>query len=89
MSLIRVIPTLLLKGKGLLKLLILRKIIWEIPLTPSDFNDKEVDELVLLDIEASKEKKEPNYNWIYIVSESFMLWRWNYFNRTNKKKYLI
>jgi cyclase len=85
MSLIRVISTLLLKGKGLLKLLILRKIIWEIPLTPSDFNDKEVDELVLLDIEASKEKKEPNYNWIYIVSESFMLWRWNYFNRTNKK----
>jgi cyclase len=48
MSLIRVIPTLLLKGKGLVKTVNFKnQIIWEIPLTPSDFNDKEVDELVL------------------------------------------
>jgi cyclase len=75
MSLIRVIPTLLLKGKGLVKTVNFKN-----PNYLGDpinavriFNDKEVDELVLLDIEASKEKREPNYNWIKdIVSESFM-----------------
>lgn len=75
MSLIRVIPTLLLKGKGLVKTVNFKN-----PNYLGDpinavriFNEKEVDELVLLDIEASKEKKEPNYLWIKdIVSESFM-----------------
>jgi cyclase len=37
------------------------------------FNEKEVDELLILDIDCSKENKEPNYNLIEeIVSEAFM-----------------
>lgn len=37
------------------------------------FNDKEVDELILLDIDASREGQEPNYGQIAdIVSEAFM-----------------
>lgn len=75
MSLIRVIPTLLLRGKGLVKTVNFKN-----PNYLGDpinavriFNDKEVDELVLLDIGASKEKRDPNYTWIKdIVSESFM-----------------
>jgi cyclase len=36
-------------------------------------NEKEVDELLILDIDCSKEDKEPNYNIIEeIVSEAFM-----------------
>lgn len=37
------------------------------------FNEKEVDEIVILDITATKEKREPNYNKIEeIASEAFM-----------------
>lgn len=37
------------------------------------FNDKEVDEIILLDIRASLEKREPNYELIEeICSEAFM-----------------
>lgn len=37
------------------------------------FNEKEVDELVLCDIEASVHQRDPNYEWIKgIVSECFM-----------------
>jgi cyclase len=37
------------------------------------FNDKEVDELMVLDITASKDKKEPNYSLIeQFASECFM-----------------
>jgi cyclase len=58
MSLIRVIPTLLLKGKGLVKTVNFKNPNYlGDPTRRQDFNDKEVDELVLLDIEASKEKK--------------------------------
>ena len=75
MSLVRIIPTLLLKGKGLVKTVNFKN-----PNYLGDpinavriYNEKEVDELVILDIEASKEKREPNYRWIKdIVSESFM-----------------
>jgi cyclase len=75
MSLVRVIPTLLLKNKGLVKTVNFKN-----PNYLGDpinavriFNEKEVDELVLLDIIASNEKREPNYSWIKdIVSESFM-----------------
>jgi cyclase len=75
MSFVRVIPTLLLKGKGLVKTVNFKN-----PIYLGDpinavriFNEKEVDELVLLDIMASSEKREPNYSWIKdIVSESFM-----------------
>jgi cyclase len=52
----------LLKGKGLVKTVNFK--LFGRSHCRQDFNDKEVDELVLLDIEASKEKKEPNYNWI-------------------------
>lgn len=75
MSMIRVIPTLLLQGAGLVKTQNFKK-----PVYVGDpinavriFNEKEVDELVLLDIDASKENREPKYEWIKdIVSESFM-----------------
>lgn len=37
------------------------------------FNEKKVDELILLDIEASKRNKEPNYKLIYeMAGEAFM-----------------
>jgi cyclase len=37
------------------------------------FNEKEVDELIFLDIDASKENREPNYNYLReIASECFM-----------------
>jgi cyclase len=37
------------------------------------FNEKEIDELIILDIDCSKENKEPNYTLIEeIVSEAFM-----------------
>ncbi len=37
------------------------------------FNEKEVDELVLLDIDASRQGREPDYNLIKdVVSEAFM-----------------
>jgi cyclase len=75
MSLVRVIPTLLLKGEGLVKTSQFKN-----PIYIGDpinavriFNEKEVDELVLLDITATAEKREPKYSWIKdIVSESFM-----------------
>jgi imidazole glycerol-phosphate synthase subunit HisF len=59
----RVIPCLLLRNGGLVK-----TIKFSDPKYVGDpinairiFNDKEVDELMVLDITASKEKKEPNY----------------------------
>jgi len=75
MSLVRVIPTLLLKNKGVVKTQQFKN-----PVYIGDpinavriFNEKEVDELVLLDITATTENKEPRYDWIKdIVSESFM-----------------
>src|SRR6185312_11954346 len=75
MSLVRVIPTLLLKGEGLVKTEQFKN-----PVYIGDpinavriFNEKEVDELILLDITATAEKREPKYAWIKdIVSESFM-----------------
>lgn len=37
------------------------------------FNEKKVDELIILDIEASKQNKEPNYKLIYeMAGEAFM-----------------
>jgi len=71
----RVIPVLLLNNKGLVKTRNFRK-----PRYIGDpinavriFNDKEVDELTVLDIEASKLGKEPNSRRIKeLVSEAFM-----------------
>ncbi len=75
MNLPRVIPILLLKDKGVVKTRSFKK-----PVYIGDpvnavriFNEKEVDELLLLDITATLEKREPWYDWIRdIVSESFM-----------------
>lgn len=71
----RVIPVLLLKKNGLVKTIRFKK-----PIYIGDsinavkiFNEKEVDELILLDITATNEKREPNYVKIEeIVSEAFM-----------------
>ena len=71
----RVIPVLLLKNNGLVKTVQFKN-----PVYVGDpinavklFNDKEVDELAFLDIEASKNGKEPNYKLIeQIAGEAFM-----------------
>lgn len=72
---IRLIPVLLLKGRGLVKTTKFKN-----PVYIGDpinavriFNEKEVDELVLCDTEASILQREPNYALIKdIVSECFM-----------------
>ncbi len=71
----RIIPCLLLKDKGLVKT---RK--FKEPVYVGDpinavriFNEKEVDELIFLDITSTKEKKRPNLEFIKsIASECFM-----------------
>lgn len=71
----RVIPVLLLKNNGLVKTTRFRKPIYiGDPINAVKiFNDKEVDELVLLDITATINKREPDYLRIEeIVSEAFM-----------------
>ena len=72
---VRVIPCLLLKNGGLVK-----TISFANPRYVGDpinivriFNEKEVDELILLNIEASRRGQNPNYAQIQeIVSEAFM-----------------
>jgi len=71
----RVIPCLLLQDDGLVKTLR-----FENPKYVGDpinairiFNEKEVDELLVLDIQASKSKREPNYDLIEeFAGECFM-----------------
>ena len=71
----RVLPVLLLKNDGLVKTKNFKD-----PVYIGDpinavriFNEKEVDELILLDITATAENRDPNFKWIRdIVSESFM-----------------
>ncbi len=71
----RVIPCLLLKGNGLVKTIQFKN-----PTYIGDpinavkiFNDKEVDELVFLDITATQEKKGPNFKILSeIATECFM-----------------
>ncbi|WP_405120534.1 AglZ/HisF2 family acetamidino modification protein [Pseudomonas leptonychotis] len=71
----RVIPCLLVRGNGLVKT---RK--FKEPVYIGDpinamriFSDKEVDELVVLDIDASREGREPNYALIEeMAGEAFM-----------------
>ncbi len=75
MALVRIIPTLTLMGTGLVKT---RK--FKNPTYIGDpintiriFNLKEVDEIILLDITATVDKKKPNYPLIQdIASECFM-----------------
>ncbi|MEN3291013.1 MAG: imidazole glycerol-phosphate synthase subunit HisF [Burkholderiales bacterium] len=71
----RVIPCLLLRGRGLVKT---RK--FKEPVYIGDpvnavriFNEKEVDELIVLDIDASREERDPNYELVSeIAGECFM-----------------
>lgn len=73
---VRVIPTLLIDGKGRLVKTVRfgkRTYIGDPINAVKIFNNKEVDELVLFDIDASKERREPDYPLIEdIVSEAFM-----------------
>ena len=71
----RVIPCLLLRNGGLVKTLKFAdaKYVGDPINAIRIFNDKEVDELMVLDITASKDKKEPNYSLIeQFASECFM-----------------
>ena len=75
MALKRIIPCLLYDGSGLVKTVKFKN-----PSYIGDpinaikiFNEKEVDELILIDIEASKKKRTPNFNKIAdVASEAFM-----------------
>lgn len=71
----RVIPCLLLRGQGLVKTIKFKdpKYVGDPLNAIKIFNDKEVDELVLLDITASNEKRSPNFKVIEeVASECFM-----------------
>jgi imidazole glycerol-phosphate synthase subunit HisF len=71
----RVIPCLLLQNRGLVK-----TVRFKDPVYVGDpinavkiFNDKEVDELIFLDITASAEKRRPAFDYLKdVASESFM-----------------
>lgn len=72
---IRVIPVLLLKNSGLYKSVKFKdqRYIGDPINAIKIFNEKEVDELVFLDIQASINKQEPNYQVLSdIASECFM-----------------
>lgn len=71
----RVIPCLLLKNKGLVKTVKFKneKYVGDPINAVKIFNDKEVDELVFLDIEASKKGNEPDFEFLKkITREAFM-----------------
>jgi len=71
----RVIPCLLLHQGGLIKTVRFKnpRYIGDPINTVRIFNEKEVDELIILDIDATSENREPNYSVIEdIVSEAFM-----------------
>jgi cyclase len=75
MALKRIIPCLLYDGNGLVKTIKFKN-----PSYIGDpinaikiFNDKEVDELILIDINASRQKRRPNFGKIAdMASEAFM-----------------
>jgi cyclase len=71
----RVVPCLLLKDKGLYKTTQFKepRYLGDPINTLRLFNDKEVDEIVLLDISASTNNKEPNIDYLKrVVAECFM-----------------
>ncbi len=71
----RVIPVLLLKNAGLVKTIKFKnpKYVGDPINAVRIFNDKEVDELVFLDISATPNKRKPNFSLIKdIASEAFM-----------------
>jgi cyclase len=75
MALKRILPCLLYDGSGLVKTVRFKN-----PSYVGDpinaikiFNEKEVDELILIDINATKQKRRPNFNKIAdMASEAFM-----------------
>ena len=71
----RLIPCLLWQNEGLIKTTKFKKAIYIGDATNAIriFNDKEVDELILLDIDASKENRGPDLGLIErVASECFM-----------------
>lgn len=71
----RVIPCLLVRGNGLVKTIKFKDPIYigDPVNTIRIFSDKEADEIVVLDIDASREGREPNYELIYeMAGEAFM-----------------
>ena len=75
MKIKRIIPCLLLRNNGLVKTVKFREstYIGDPINTVKIFNEKEVDEIFFLDIDATKLKKEPPYELIQnIASECFM-----------------
>jgi cyclase len=71
----RVIPCLLLKNDGLVKTVKFKdpRYIGDPINAIKIFNEKEVDEIIIIDIEASKQNKEPNFTTIKeIAGECFM-----------------
>ncbi|MEW6088386.1 MAG: AglZ/HisF2 family acetamidino modification protein [bacterium] len=62
----RIIPCLLVKDKGLVKTVNFKspKYVGDPINAVKIFNEKEVDELIVLDISATLEKREPDYNMI-------------------------
>jgi cyclase len=71
----RVIPCLLLRGAGLVKTTCFKdpKYVGDPINAIKIFNDKEVDELVLLDITATRERRGPSFSTIEeVASECFM-----------------
>ena len=71
----RVIPVLLLRNKGLVKTIKFDKsqYVGDPINAVKIFNDKDVDELIFLDIDASKEHRRPDFEYIKcIASECFM-----------------
>jgi cyclase len=74
MALPRVIPVLLIRNKGLVKTLKFKddRYIGDPVNAVKIFNEKEVDELIVLDIEATPHTREPQYDFLReIVSECF------------------
>lgn len=72
---VRVIPALLIQNKGLVKSIRFKdfKYVGDPINAVKIFNEKEVDELVILDITATVSKRTPNLNQIKeITSEAFM-----------------
>lgn len=75
MAIPRVIPVLLLRNKGLVKTVKFKdhKYVGDPINAVKIFNEKEVDELTFLDIDASKEGREPPFEYLKeIASECFM-----------------
>ncbi len=75
MKIKRIIPCLLLRNNGLVKTVKFKEstYVGDPINTVRIFNEKEVDEIFFLDIDASKTKKEPPYELIQrIASECFM-----------------